>query len=753
MQRTHTFMKRNILFLTLFLLGFAVLGFAQTPSAVLAYFDGNVQIFDESGFEKLDFRFGEPLGAGFRIETRQGSAELQLLPNRTIMRLTAGTTFVINAIQGAGGSTTNDFTVQQGRVRTVVARSEGADYRFRTATAVGGVRGTDFGIDVIPGEVDQLFVRSGAVEFTNLGTGQSLLLGPGQLANTFAPVFQAIALSAQQINELFSGLDFIELQPQNVPGQPEEQAETISQEGDESDENDESTSGTGTGDTSVAPAQTAEEQERRVIEQAENVIMDRLLEFLSLQVGSVTINGTTYGQAIFQPKFEFGNFRTQLYLPIIYTDDLFDRSTWYRGQGNDEWSFGTDQDGTLNVITDIVRDLILKIKFLEIGNYRDPFFMKLGNIESMTLGHGILINEYRNDADFPAIRRVGFNLGVNTERFGFELLTNDLAEPEIFGTRVLWRPFGRVFPVGVALSAAADINPARELKAADAENGFANFDPSLKDLFEQSAKADPVFTNFAVDLDIPIVETGFLSLVLFGDFGLMIPYIRNEVEIDGQTVGSGFRADSLFNGLSLRNYGIQTGIFGNIAIVDYRLEFQYYNGNFIPNFYTQPYDRIRGERVTEVLENLANPNNATMESNRAGIFGTGRIRILPTLNANIGYRWPWVIGASGSADVSADDYFHIGIDIKKGLLPLGIYGSVQYDRVRFRNIFTDDEFSLFDENAVVSGSLGIELSPIMDLHLNIGTSVVRDKDGVVQYNNNGRPKFGPTVTLETRIGF
>jgi len=745
MQRTHYITKQKTIFLTLLLLFTLVtFGYAQTPSAVLAFFDGNVQIFDESGFEKLDFRFGEPLGAGFRIETRQGSAELQLLPNRTIMRLTAGTTFVINAIQGAGGATTNDFTVQQGRVRTVVARSEGADYRFRTATAVGGVRGTDFGIDVIPGEVDQLFVRTGAVEFTNLGTGESLLLGAGQIANTFAPVFQAIALSAQQINELFSGLDFIQLQPQDVPGQPEEQTETTS---------DEPSAGTGTGDTPAAPPQTAEEQERRAIEQAENVIIDRLLEFLSLQVGSVTINGITYGQAIFQPKFEFRNFRTQLYLPIIYTNDLFDRSNWYRGQGNDEWSFGTDQDGTLNVITDIVRDLILKIKFLEIGNYRDPFFLKLGNIESMTLGHGILINEYRNDADFPAVRRVGFNLGVNTERFGFELLLNDLAVPEIFGTRVLWRPFGKVFPVGVALSLAADINPARELKVAEESDGFANFEPSLKNLYVESAKADPIFTNFAVDLDIPIVETGFLSLVLFGDFGLMIPYIRNEVTIGGQTVGSGYRADSLLNGLSLRNYGIQTGIFGNIAIVDYRLEFQYYNGNFIPNFYTQPYDRIRGERVTEVLENLANPNNATMESNRAGIFGTGRIRILPTLNANIGYRWPWVIGGAGSADVSADDYFHIGVDIQKGLLPLGIYGSVQYDRVRFRNIFTDDEFTLFDENAVVSGSLGIEISPIMDLHLNISTSVVRDSNGVVQYRDNGRPKFGPTVTLETRIGF
>ncbi|NCN04341.1 MAG: FecR domain-containing protein [Spirochaetales bacterium] len=735
--------KKSVILTTFLILLVGFLG-AQTPAAVLEYFDFGIRIWDETGFEKLDFNFGEELGPGFRIETGAGSAELRLNPNGTIMRLASGTSFTIDSIQGRGDSTSTEFTVAQGRVRTVAARSAGADYRFRTATAVGGVRGTDFGMNVVPGQADQLFVLEGSVEFTNSLTNQSLLLGAGQAANTFAPVFEAFIPDPALLAPFLESLQFVALNPQEVPGK--------NPEGDEGEEDQKDNEQADESSSTDQPAETAQETESSDSSPSGNALTDRILEFLGLEVGSVTINGDTYGKAIFQPKFETGSFRTQLYLPIIYTDDLFDRSTWYRGQGNDEWSFGTDQgDNVPNIVLDVLRDLVLKIKYLEIGDYGDRFFIKLGNIESMTLGHGILINGYANDADFPAIRRLGLNLGVNTDGLGIELLTNDLAEPEIFGARLVWRPLGTRFPLGVGLSAAADINPARELKAAKAQdaNVFVGQDNSA--LKEAAVTADPMFFNFAADVGIPILNMELVDLLLFADFGVMVPYIQNSVTIGTNNVASGFRFDSLIENLELRNYGIQTGVMGKLFIVDYRLEFQYYHGSFFPSFYNQPYDRLRAERTELVLQNLADPGGANVVP-RAGIYGSGTVNILPLLDVNIGYRWPWVIGA-GSANLSADDYFHIGVQIDKGLLPLGLSGGVQYDRVKFREVFYDDDFALFDENAVVKGNIGVEISPIMDLVLTIGTSIQRDPEtGVVQYNANGRPKYGPTVTLETKIG-
>jgi hypothetical protein len=105
-------------------------------------------------------------------------------------------------------------------------------------------------------------------------------------------------------------------------------------------------------------------------------------------------------------------------------------------------------------------------------------------------------------------------------------------------------------------------------------------------------------------------------------------------------------------------------------------------------------------------------------------------------------------------DLSADDFFHINLSVAEGLLPYNISGGITYDRARFRDVFTDSEnFSLFDENATFKGSISVEVAPVMDIVLSVGTAVLRDESGTVRYNDEGRPQFGPTISLETKIGF
>lgn len=732
-------MKRILLLVLVAGLGLFGLSAQTGQTAVLAYFTGDVQVTDQDGFT-YPVKLGDSVNSGWTIKTRNGTAELRLVPNGTIIRLANNTNFSIDSLQGVNSAGSNDFTVGQGRVRTVAARSPGAAYNFRTATAVGGVRGTDFGIDVIPGSRDALFVKNGQVEFTNLATGGKVTLNAGQIADTFASVFQPVTLSPDQLADLFSDLSFDVLDPEEVPSQPV--SDEQSNDGDSTAANNgESGDGGGAGDNSGGSG--AQEP----ASPSGNPVVDEVLKFLGLEVGSVTINGQTYSKAVLQPKFSFGDFRTQLYLPVVYTNDLFDPDDWYRPDGNDEWSFGTDQGSdALAIVSDVLRDLVLKFKYIEIGNYRDPFFLKLGNIESMTLGHGILINGYANDADFPAVRRVGLNIGIGGEKdpAGIELLVNDLAQPEIFGARFVVRPAAPDFGFGIAISAAADINPTRDFKRA-IDDGFA-----LNALQVAAAEADPIFLNFAFDLDLPIITSDIADLVFFTDFGFMMPIIQRSVTYGGTQVSSGFRADAFIHNLELDNFGVQAGFFGNVLILDYRLEFQYYRGGFIPNFYNQPYDRIRGDRALAVMANLADPELFKGVSTM-GIYGSGEVNLFDLVSINLGYKWPWLIGADG-LDITADDYFHIGFQIPKGALPLGLSGGVQYDRVKFRNVFWDDNFQIFDENATLKGNVAIEVSPILDLVVTVGTSVLRDSNGVVQYDANGRPKFGPTVSIETKIG-
>ncbi|HKJ86001.1 MAG TPA: hypothetical protein VKA06_07990, partial [Spirochaetia bacterium] len=433
--------------------------------------------------------------------------------------------------------------------------------------------------------------------------------------------------------------------------------------------------------------------------------------------------------------------------------NLFDSDDWYKPEGNNEWSFGSDQDWSgepLVALADLAGDLALKIKFVEWGDMRDPFFFKIGNLNTLQLGHGLLMRNYANDTDFPAIRRVGLNVGYDFGRFGFEALTNDLAAPEIFGTRLYARPFGG-FPLAIGVSGVSDIAPASDLPEFDADDNA---------VFATERAVDPIFVNVALDLDLPVIERDALSLIVFGDVGGLLPYLRNSAG----TLESGFQTQALTqetaDGTELRNYGIAAGIFGNAAILDYRLEFQNYHGIFEPAFYDANYDRTRGEKVRDTVAYLQNPDSDAFVNETLGVYGEAGFTIADLVRLDAGYRWPWTRDPDTNAIVMGDnDYLMAGLSVKEGLLPLDITAGFSYERTYFvPTLLNESGFEgarLFDENTVLKGEIVYPVAPIMDIVASVTTTVVRDSEGNIVYENrNGqlRPQYGPVVSIETRIG-
>jgi hypothetical protein len=168
-----------------------------------------------------------------------------------------------------------------------------------------------------------------------------------------------------------------------------------------------------------------------------------LKDVLGFEIGSVTINGITYSKATIQPDFDLGDVKFGLYLPVIYTDDLFNPNDWYKPAGNNEWSFGSEffaNEEYLEGSLDLLQDFALKFKYFQYGDEFDPFYIKVGNLNNMMLGHGSLwCTTFANDADFPAVRQLGLNTKLWLDWFGIELLTdNDLSDPGVVGGRLLF---------------------------------------------------------------------------------------------------------------------------------------------------------------------------------------------------------------------------------------------------------------------------------------------------------------------------
>ena len=744
--------------------------FAQEPVAILEYYDDDfeVVITDADGNDYEFISFGMELLPGDTITTYASTAEIRLDPNGTIIKVGEDSEFTIDSISGYQGAESNNFSMTVGRIRTVAASVAGASYNIRTPTSVGGVRGTDFVMDYIPGEVDELGVIEGEVEFVNTETGESVTLGAGQGANTFAEVFEAVEWAQEKFQQFLQDLDFQELNPTEVPeGQQVSETDDGEPEDTEPEDTDDQPADTGPVVVEPPPAETGDGEDGDGEGEPDegdapapsfvDDAMDWLGDIFAADIGSVTLDGQTYAKAVLQPTFELGDFRLGLYLPIIYQNNLFDPTDWYRPKGNNEWSFGTDEafageeNEVLLRIGDILNDLALKIRFMEYGDLRDPFFFKVGNVSGLTVGHGLLMRNYANDADFPAVRRTGVNLGVDFGAAGFEAVVNDLGEPEIFGGRFYLRPFHPTFGLAFGPSAVADIDPAGDLPETNTDG---------EAVFVETRQADPAFLNVAFDLDLGIIETDPFSLVLFADAGGMMPILDEAItDVDGNAVPAGLRTEVLFDAtgdsVQFNNFGVTAGVLGNIFIFDYRFEFQWFDGFFKPGFYDESYDRLRGERARDVVNYLRNPGNPEYDQTTLGVYGTGSATIAEVFSIELGYLWPWYFDENDDPQYSDNDRFVIKLGAEEGLIPLGITANISYERTKFipMIIGEDQALTLFDANTVFKGEVVVPLAPILDFAAVISTAVRRDSAGNVIYGPNDAPEIAPTVSIETRIGF
>lgn len=166
-------------------------------------------------------------------------------------------------------------------------------------------------------------------------------------------------------------------------------------------------------------------------------------------VGSVTIDGKVWNQVAFRPVIPIGKFGVALDI-ILYID----------AEGNihkDEWDFS---DGTA-----IKNTLIDKIYYIRYGHPGDPLYGRIGALDYVNLGYGILVDGYRNTLLYPQERKVGLDFSVRRQNIAVEGFVNDFKENlGLVGVRVRSSSLGG-FPL--AVSAVMDRNQYLGLRDGD----------------------------------------------------------------------------------------------------------------------------------------------------------------------------------------------------------------------------------------------------------------------------------------------
>ena len=128
--------------------------------------------------------------------------------------------------------------------------------------------------------------------------------------------------------------------------------------------------------------------------------------------GAVTIDGKIWNQIALRPVLPFGKLSVALDL-VIYIDQ----------DGNihdDEWDFSSGEK-VKNAIID-------KIYYIRYGSRWDKNYFKIGALDNVTMGYGILLNNYSNTLLYPQVRKVGMEF--RTQAFGVNVygFTNDFKE-------------------------------------------------------------------------------------------------------------------------------------------------------------------------------------------------------------------------------------------------------------------------------------------------------------------------------------
>lgn len=486
-------------------------------------------------------------------------------------------------------------------------------------------------------------------------------------------------------------------------------------------------------------------------EEAKSGLLGWLGDILGMEVGTLSVSNTQYSKVTFSPEVRIGRLKFGLYLPIIYRDDMFDSSTWYRPEGNDEWSFGQGlwETDPAAAFLDTLSDAALKIKYIEYGEQlSDPFFLKVGNLHTLTVGHGLLMRNYRNNTEFPAVRRVGFNTGIDFGAAGFEALVNDLSKPRVFGSRIYVRPFGKS-KLAVGVSAVLDSNPGKDLPAP--APGSPDFQTG-----------NMMFLGAGLDLDFPIIKrSALLGLRAYAGAAATVPWVQETFVSKDKTIEPGLKYQLFWNDGKPTNWGANAGFMGNLWFLDWRAEYRYFTGLFRPALFDSLYERSSGALALEYRNYLDGTKSISTGTTFSGIYGEASFDIIfGKLTFAAGYLWPFVPGIPLTDEILARDKLEASLIVKKGLIPfINLAGQVSFIKRGLAKSISEGTFTLFDSDSILAGEviLPVPRTPNLDIAFMFQTVVERDEAGGVKYLVPSDPSKGvsvkPSIGIETRFHF
>jgi len=355
-------------------------------------------------------------------------------------------------------------------------------------------------------------------------------------------------------------------------------------------------------------------------------------------------------------------------------------------------------------------DAVDKILYVRWGSKRarDPFYVTLGGLRSVTIGHGLIMEGYSNMVFFPDVKYIGVSSGINTGYGGLEAVVDDIDRTGVAGGRVYITPFkGRLGPIGDRLSfggtAIVDQRTgANELMVAQAQAVGLT-------LTTAQLLADEDVLVYGADEEFRIIDTSLIRVVQFTDFAKIDKFGK----------------------------GIATGFLGKVAIIDYKLEYRIFDPNFYPSYFNGFY-MAEGAGKRLALE-FINPDGDQLKG-YFGMLGASLFGIAEFRGTYEEYERPPEIG-------EPNNRFHGELTLNNQFFQMipqvpNIEAKGTYDKVHITDI--DDFFEIQDVDTLVKGELLYHMNPNLTIAY-IYEKRFEEEDGIIGGIES--------TTVQTRIHF
>ncbi|MBH31598.1 MAG: hypothetical protein CMG71_06370 [Candidatus Marinimicrobia bacterium] len=705
---------------------------AQETIARVTKMRGEVKIKGLTSASFLPAKPGAAISSGDILNVGAESFCMVIyLDDKSVLKIREDTQF-----QFMDTENTRTVDIEFGKILSDVKQEKKKDFRVETPVSVASVKGTQFWSVINRMGFDKFYGLEGVLDVFNSVSGQSVTLGPGEM--TLSTGTGQVLTTPADPEEVPEDPE-VEMD-QEVEPEPEQEPEEIPEEPQESEEPQETPEQVEPEAEELFKDESPEEyifEEETPNDTAETPEETEGLPDvptppgkpfnLGLGVGSATIDGTIYNQLALRPEFKLGNLGIGLDL-VLYVDN----------QGNirkDEWDEGSD--------------FIDKFLYVRWGEKSDPVWFKVGSLEAVTLGYGGLLSGYSNMMEFPSVRRVGLNTGVNFGNFGTEVFMANVKDFGRGGTLLGLRGTFTVsedFPITIGVNYITDMNQFSGLKDADDDSYpdiFDDFpdstnlwndtdrdgipDPhaeldssrwdidadgdNIYDLLDDSLSLKPipfsikenksVANGFSVDIGYPIASGNSFSLMVYSEF--------NRLSFPGVETDQFFRPARSGTGITVP--GLRASLFGFIKLsVEYRLK----NDYFLPQFFDQAYDLNRilpvySDTGTVVFtKDMLVFADTTTAINSKGYFGSMGFNLLSLATFNASY-------ANMVADTTKFRSFHATLLVNTENIPKLSVAQAYYQRNNDENPFDFENPSV---NTVLGYRLGYEVAQ--------GVSVVWD---------------------------